>query len=189
MIWIIILAVVALAVYVGTVYNGLVKLKQIVNDAWSGIDVQLKRRYDLIPNLVETVKGYASHEAKTLEEVTAMRAKAMSAQSPAEKGQAENMLTEALKTLFAVAENYPDLKANQSFLDLQGQLSKVEDEIQFARRYYNGAVRELNTKIEQFPSNLVASVTGFKKREFFELGTEAERETPKVSFENKPPQQ
>lgn len=189
MMWIVIIVLVAIAGYFIVIYNGLVKLKQIVNDAWSGIDVQLKRRYDLIPNLVETVKGYAGHEAATFEKVTAARTMAMNASGPAAKGEAENMLTGALKSLFAVSESYPDLKANQNFLDLQGQLSKVEDEIQFARRFYNGSVREFNTKIEQVPSNLVAGVTGFKKREFFELGSEAEKEAPKVSFDqtSKPP--
>jgi LemA protein len=156
-------------------------LKVLVDEAWSGIDVQLKRRYDLIPNIVETVKGYAKHEKGTFEEVTKLRTEAMNAQTPDEKGKVENMLSGALKTLFAVAENYPELKANQNFLDLQGQLTEIETEVQSARRYYNGAVRDFNTKIMVFPNNLIAGVLGFVKREFFEAD-EAEKENVKVDF-------
>lgn len=173
--------VVLLALIVAALYNSLVKLKVLVDEAWSGIDVQLKRRYDLIPNLVETVKGYAKHEKKTFEEVTALRTAAMEAQDPEAKGKAENMLAGALKTLFAVAENYPELKANQNFLDLQGQLTEIETEIQSARRYYNGSVRDFNTKIMVFPNNLIAGMLGFSAREFFEADEE-EKENVKVDF-------
>jgi LemA protein len=174
-----ILVVVALGVFV--LYNQLVKLKVMADGAWSDIDVQLKRRYDLIPNLVETVKGYASHEKGTLEAVVNARAKAMSAQGPAERAQAENMLTGTLKSLFALAEAYPQLRAAENFAQLQGQLSAIEDAIQNARRYYNAVVRDLNTKVLQFPSNMIARTFGFKEREFFEMDA-AERSVPKVSF-------
>jgi LemA protein len=164
------------------VYNGLITKRNRVDEAWSDIDVQLKRRYDLIPNLVSTVKGYASHESQVFEKVTQARAAAMGAKTPAEHAQAENMLTNTLKSLFAVAEAYPDLKANQNFLDLQNELTDAEDKIQAARRFYNANVRDMNTALQTFPSNLVANAFAFKQREFFELGSEAERETPKVSF-------
>src|SRR4029079_17629672 len=134
-------------------YNRLVTLRQRVKEAWSDIDVQLKRRYDLIPNLVETVKGYATHEAGTLEKVTEMRTRAMNATAPAEKAEAENMLSGALKTLFAVSANYPNLKANENFLELQRQLEDTENKLQAARRFYNGVVMDLNTKVQSFPSN------------------------------------
>jgi len=174
-----ILVVVALGVFV--LYNQLVKLKVMADGAWSDIDVQLKRRYDLVPNLVETVKGYASHEKGTLEAVVNARARAMSAQGPAERAEAENMLTGTLKSLFALAEAYPQLRAAENFGQLQGQLSGIEDAIQNARRYYNAVVRDLNTKVLQFPSNLVARTFGFREREFFEMDA-AERSVPKVSF-------
>jgi LemA protein len=164
-------------------YNGLITLKNIVDEAWSGISVQLKRRYDLIPNLVETVKGYAKHEKGTLEKITELRSSAMQTTSIEEKGQIENQLTGALKSLFAVAESYPDLKANQNFLDLQKQLSEVEDNIQNARRYYNGTVRDFNTKIQVFPNSLIANFLNFKAREFFEA-TEEEQKNIKVDFSN-----
>ena len=163
-------------------YNRFVLLINRAKEAWSDIDVQLKRRHDLIPNLVNTVKGYAKHESGAFESVTKARAAAMGAGSLAEKNQAENMLTGALKSLFAVAEAYPDLKANQNFLELQRELSDTENKIQSARRFYNGNVRDLNTTVESFPSNVIASVFKFAKMELFELQDEATREAVKVSF-------
>ena len=163
-------------------YNGLVTLKNRADEAWSDIDVQLKRRYDLIPNLVNTVKGYAAHEAGVLERVTEARTKAMEAGTAGTKAEAENMLSSTLKSLFAVAENYPDLKANTNFLELQRELSDTENKIQSARRFYNANVRDLNTKIESFPSNLVANTFNFGKREFFELEEEAAKAPVAVSF-------
>lgn len=165
-------------------YNGLVRLKVQCDNAWSDIDVQLKRRYDLIPNLVETVKGYAGHEKSTLEGVIAARNSAMAATSPAEKAGAENLLTGALRQVFALAEAYPQLRAVESFNQLQQTLNQLEDNIQNARRYYNAVVRDFNTKIGVFPSNIIAGMFNFKPREFFEIGAPAERETPKVSFGN-----
>ncbi len=166
----IVLVVIAIVVvYIVLAYNGLVTLKNRTEEAWSDIDVQMKRRYDLIPNLVNTVKGYATHEQTAFEKVTEARAKAMSASGVADKGQAENMLTGALKSVFAIAEAYPDLKANQNFLELQQELSDTENKIQASRRFYNGNVRDLNTKIETFPSNIIAGMFAFVKREFFEL--------------------
>jgi len=162
-----VLAVIIIAVI--AVYNGLVKLATRTKEAWADIEVQLKRRYDLIPNLVNTVKGYASHESVTFEKVTEARTKAMSAQTPAEHGMAENMLTGALKSIFALSEAYPDLKANQNFLELQRQLADTEDKIQAARRFYNGNVRDLNIKIDSFPSNLIAGSFSFTKQEFFDV--------------------
>ena len=165
-------------------YNGFVRLVNRVKEAWADIDVQLKRRYDLIPNLVETVKGYATHEKQAFENVTKARSAAMQAGGAMAKGQAENMLTGALKSLFAVAEAYPDLKANQNFLELQRELADTENKIQAARRFYNTNVRDLNTKLETFPSNLIGQWFSFKPAEFFELGeTEAAaRESVKVKF-------
>jgi len=179
----IILAIVAAVVvlWIVALYNGLVRLKNRVDEAWSDIDVQLKRRYDLIPNLINTVKGYATHEKELLEKVTEARAKAINAGTMAEHEQAENMLTGALKSVFAVAENYPDLKANQNFLELQRELSDTENKIQAARRFYNGNVRDFNTKIETFPNNLIAGKLNFSKRDFFEA-QEAEKENVKVEF-------
>ncbi len=179
----IILGILALLViFLISMYNSLVRLKVQGDNAWADIDVQLKRRYDLIPNLVETVKGYAAHEKDTLEGVINARNRAMSATGPAEKAQAENMLTGALKSLFALAEAYPQLRAIESFTSLQNSLSQIEDTVQNARRYYNAVVRDLNIKIEQFPTNLFASMLGFKERQFFEVTAAAEREAPKVSF-------
>ncbi|MDD3646965.1 MAG: LemA family protein [Candidatus Dojkabacteria bacterium] len=175
------IAIVAIVGYLISVYNGLVKLRVLVDEAWSGIDVQLKRRYDLIPNLVETVKGYAKHEKKLFEKVTELRTSAMQAQSPEEKGKLENELTGTLKTLFAVAENYPELKANENFMKLQDELSVIEEEVQSSRRYYNGSVRDFNTKIQVFPNNLIAGMLGFKSREFFEAEEEAKKAV-KVDF-------
>ena len=175
------LILIALAVVVLVIYNGLVQLKVRAESAWSDIDVQLKRRHDLVPNLVETVKGYASHERGTLESVVEARSRAMSAQGPASRAEAENVLTGALKSLFALAESYPQLRAAESFGQLQQQLAGIEDAIQNARRYYNAVVRDLNTKIQQFPSNLVARTFGFREREFFEID-DSERAVPRVSF-------
>lgn len=162
-------------------YNRLVTLRYRVREAWSDIEVQLKRRYDLIPNVVETVKGYMTHERETLESVTDARTQAMGAQDRHQKAEAENMLSNTLKTLFAVSENYPDLKANANFLDLQRELADTENKIQAARRFYNTNVRDLNTKIESFPPNIIASMFRFKPEEFFEAAEE-ERENIKVSF-------
>ena len=164
------------------IYNSLVRLKVQCDNAWADIDVQLKRRHDLIPNLVETVKGYAAHEQGTLDAVINARNRAMTATSPADKAQAETMLSGALKSLFALAEAYPQLRAVESFTSLQSALSQVEDTLQNARRYYNAVVRDLNIKIEQLPTNLFADMLGFTTREFFEVTAAAERETPKVSF-------
>jgi LemA protein len=179
----ILLVVVALLViFVITIYNGLVSLKVQCDNAWADIDVQLKRRYDLIPNVVETVKGYAAHEKGTLEGVIAARNKAMTTEGPAAKGEAEGMLTAALRQVFALAEAYPQLRAVESFTQLQQTLSQIEDTIQNARRYYNAVVRDFNTKIAQFPSNIIAGMFNFKGREFFEISAPADREAPKVSF-------
>ncbi len=175
---------VLLVLYVIGAYNRFVTLANRVKEAWADIDVQLKRRYDLIPNLVETVKGYASHEAGTLQKVTEARTAAMGAQTVAEHTAAENMLTGALKSLFAVSEAYPDLKANSNFVELQRELSDTENKIQAARRFFNGVVMELNNKVQSFPSNLIAKAFGFKDAEFFELGAdEQDAKNPvKVSF-------
>jgi LemA protein len=180
--WIALIVIVVLALLVMGIYNGLVRLRVQCDNAWADIDVQLKRRYDLIPNLVETVKGYAGHERGTLEAVVNARNRAMSAQGPAAKGEAEGMLAGALRQIFALAEAYPQLRAVESFTQLQGTLSQIEDTIQNARRYYNAVVRDLNTKIAQFPSNIIAGMFNFKAREFFEITDAAQRETPKVSF-------
>jgi LemA protein len=177
-----VIIIVLLVVFVISMYNGLVSLKVQCDNAWSDIDVQLKRRYDLIPNLVETVKGYAAHEKGTLEGVVTARNQAMTAEGPAAKAQAEGMLTAALRQVFALAEAYPQLRAVESFNQLQGTLNSIEDSIQNARRYYNAVVRDFNTKIAQFPSNIIANMFGFKSREFFEIAAPAEREAPKVSF-------
>ncbi len=160
--------VVLLLLYVIVTYNGLVRLRNRIQNAWAQIDVQLKRRYDLIPNLVETVKGYAAHEKGTFEAVTQARANALNAQGPVAQAQAENMISGALKSLFAVSEAYPDLKANQNFLSLQEELSGTEGRISYARQFYNDAVLRLNTKIQSFPSNVLAGMFGFKEHEYFE---------------------
>jgi LemA protein len=182
--WIVLGVLVALGLYVVYLYNTLVRQRQMVREGWSGIDVQLKRRTDLIPNLIETVKGYAAHERATLEEVTEMRARAASLprDDVAGRSQAESMLSQALGRLFAVAEAYPDLKANDGFRDLHASLDKVEETIQMARRYYNGAVRGLNVTVESFPANLIAGRFGFEQAEYFEIEDPAERAVPKVSF-------
>jgi len=181
---IVVLAVVLvlLFLWIMSSYNGLVRLKVQAENAWADIDVQLKRRHDLIPNLVETVKGYAGHEKSTLEGVIAARNSAVSAQGPAAKAEAEGLLTGALRQVFALAEAYPQLRAVESFTSLQQQLSGLEDTLQSARRYYNAVVRDFNTIIQQFPSNIIAGMFHFKEREFFELKDEAERAVPKVSF-------
>ena len=174
--WILLGIVVLIVLWVITAYNGLITLRNQVDEGWSNIDVQLKRRYDLIPNLVNTVKGYATHEKGVFEAVTAARSAAMGATGPADTAAAENMLTGALKSLFALAEAYPDLKANQNFAQLQTDLVDTEDKIQASRRFYNGAVRDLNTKIQMFPTNMFASLLGFKTRDFFEVENQAEVE-------------
>ena len=163
-------------------YNSLVRLKNRAKEAWSDISVQLKRRYDLIPNLIQTVKGYATHESQLFEEVTQARVRAMSAQGAKEKAGAENMLSDTLKSLFAVAENYPDLKASVNFLELQRELTDTEDKIQASRRFYNTNVRDLNIKIESFPTNIISSMFGFKQMELFEIANETEREPVSVKF-------
>jgi len=170
-----------IVLWIIAVFNSLIRLNNRTDEAWSDINVQLKRRHDLIPNLIETVKGYAAHEKGLFEKVTEARTKAMSAQGIDEKGKAENILSGTLKSLFAVAENYPDLKANQNFLQLQTELSDTENKIQAARRFYNGNVRDLNIKIETFPSRIIAGMMGFKKREFFAID-ESEKAVPEVKF-------
>ena len=163
-------------------YNGLVKLRTMVEEGWSGIETQLKRRANLIPNLVETVKGYATHEKSAFEEVTRMRTQAMAGGSVSERAASESMLTKAIGGIMAVAEAYPDLKASENFQALQGDLAETEDEIQMSRRYYNGTVRNLNIKVESFPSNLIANMFNFIKAEFFEIENEEDRAVPKVDF-------
>jgi len=175
--------VIVIAIWAIAMYNKFIRLVNRTKEAWADIDVQLKRRYDLIPNLINTVKGYASHEEGTLTKVTEMRAKAMQGGSPEERGKSENMLTGALKSIFALAENYPDLKANQNFLELQRELSDTENKIQAARRFYNGNVRDLNTGLEIFPGNIIGNIFNFKKQDFFELGESADaREPVEVKF-------
>lgn len=182
----VILGVIAfLVVYIVLMYNGLIRLKNRVEEAWSDIDVQLKRRYDLIPNLIETVKGYAKHESQTLENVVEARNSAMKAQATGDakaQGEAENMLSGTLKSIFALSESYPDLKANQNFIELQNELSDTENKIQASRRFYNNNVKDFNTKLEMFPTNLIAKKLGFSGREFFEIENAAERENVKVAF-------
>jgi LemA protein len=182
--YIILAVVVLIALYVIFIYNGLVRSRQMAEEAWSGIDVQLKRRADLIPNLIETVKGYAAHEKTTLEEVVELRnrAQAVPAGDVAGRAQAEGLLGQALGRVMALAEAYPDLKANQNFSELQASLETMESEIQMARRYYNGAARDLNVKVESFPSNLVAGQFGFQKKDYFEITNEADRAVPTVKF-------
>ncbi len=179
----VIIALIVIAIFwVIGMYNGLIRLKNQTQEAWSDIDVQLKRRYDLIPNLVNTVKGYAEHERELFEKVTEARSRAMQAQGPEEKGKAENMLAGTLKSLFAVAENYPNLKANENFAKLQDELSDTENKIQAARRFYNGNVRDFNTKIQSFPTNTIAGMFNFKAYEFFELEQPEAKEPVKVEF-------
>ena len=175
------IAAVAILLWIVAVYNGLITLRNRAKEAFSDIDVQLKRRYDLIPNLVETVKGYAAHEKEVFEKVTEARTRAMGATTLKEKGEAENVLSGTLKTLFAVSENYPQLRAAENFLELQRELTDTEDKVQAARRFYNTNVRDLNIKIETFPANVVANIFGFKPMEFFGA-EESEKEPVKVSF-------
>jgi len=176
------LVVIAVVVVAVSMYNSLVKLRQRADGAWADIDVQLKRRYDLVPNLVETVKGYASHEKETLERVVQARATAMGAQGPAAKSEAEGALSGALKSLFALAEAYPQLQAAGGFRDLQASLSQIEEQIAQSRRYYNAVVRDFNTRTQTFPSVLIARAFGFGEREFFEAD-ESEKEAPRVKFD------
>lgn len=179
---VIIIAAVVVALWLATAFNSLVRLRNRSKEAWSDIDVQTKRRYDLIPNLIETVKGYATHEVGVLEAVTAARSNAMNASGDA-KAEAENMLSGTLKSLFAVSENYPQLKANENFLHLQQELSDTENKIQASRRFYNGNVRDLNTKVETFPTNLIAGMFGFKQMDFFGKDmSDAERQPVQVKF-------
>jgi len=180
--WVILGVAAAVVLWFVAAYNGFIRLINRAKEAWSDIDVQLKRRYNLIPNLVETVKGYASHERELFEKVTEARTRAMGAQTVAERGKSENMLTGALKSLFAVSENYPQLKANENFLELQRELSDTENKIQAARRFYNTNVRDLNIKVDSFPANIIARIFNFKKMDFFELEEEAAREPVKVDF-------
>lgn len=180
--YILFIALAVIVFLVIAVFNRLIVLKNRTREAWSDIDVQLKRRYDLIPNLMETVKGYATHEREVLENVTKARVIAMGAKTTQERAQSEDMLSSALKSLFAVAENYPDLKASANFIELQRELTDTEDKIQAARRFYNANVRDMNTMIETFPSNVIAGIFQFKKMEFFELKEEAAKEPVKVKF-------
>jgi len=179
----VLIIIILLFVFYGVgIYNRLVKLNTLVGEAWSGIDVQLKKRYNLIPNLVETVKGYAGHEKETFENVTKARSQAQSADTVKDQEVAETKLTGALMNLFAVAEQYPELKANENFLELQGELSSIEADIEKSRRYYNGTVREKNIVVDSFPSNIIASLFGFAKSAFFEIEQAAERAVPEVKF-------
>ena len=179
---IILIVAAVLTLWVIGIFNALIKLRNRTKEAWADIDVQLKRRYNLIPNLVETVKGYASHEKGVFENVSEARSKAMGAQSPKEKGEAENALTGTLKTLFAVSESYPELKASANFVELQRELRDTEDKVQASRRFYNSNVRDLNIKIESFPNSMIAKLFNFKQMELFELTEAAEREVPQVNF-------
>jgi len=177
--------IVLIGLYLVWAYNGLVRNRNLVAEGWSGIDVQLRRRADLIPNLIETVKGYAAHEDKLFRDIAELRAKSISGGTVAEQSAVGQAMTAALGRIFAIAEAYPELKADANFRDLQDKLSQIEDEIQMSRRYYNGAVRNLNTMIESFPSNMVAKQFGFQKAEFFEIGDAAAREVPKVDFKTR----
>jgi LemA protein len=179
---IIVIAAVVIILWVIGMYNGLVRLRNQVKNAWSQIDVQLKRRHDLIPNLIETVKGYMGHERQTLESITNARSKAMGAGTVGEKAQAESQLTNAISQFYVVVENYPDLKANQNFLALQEELTSTENKISFSRQNYNDQVLNFNNKTQVFPSNILAGMFGFKNEEFFQVDNAAEREAPKVSF-------
>jgi LemA protein len=185
--WIILGLVALVLIFLVVLYNRLVRLRNSTQNAWAQVDVQLKRRHDLIPNLVETVKGYAAHERGTFEAVTEARTAAQKAQGPAEQAQAENILTQALGKLFAVAEAYPQLRATENFQQLQAQLAETEDKIQVSRQVYNDTVLTYNNSIQTVPSNIVAGAFGFKPREFFEIGAEAEREAPQVSFSTTEP--
>jgi LemA protein len=182
--WVVLVIIVLVAFFVIAMYNRLVTLRQRVREAWSDIDVQLKRRHDLIPNLVETVKGYAAHESTVFQNVTQARANAISGQTgtPEQRAQTENVLTTALRSVFAVAENYPQLQAVQEFKDLSENLTATEDKIEFARRFYNGNVRDYNTALQTFPTSVLAGMFGFTAEQYFEVADASEREVPKVSF-------
>ena len=181
-VYVLLAVVVALGLWFIGAYNGLVRLRQEVKNAWSQIDVQLKRRHDLIPNLVEAVKGYMAHEKETLESVIKARSQAINADSFKDKAQAENFLTQALRSLFAVSERYPDIKANQNVMSLQEELTSTENRISFARQFYNDQTMRLNTAIETVPTNIVAGMTGFKKEDFFEIEDPGHREVPQVKL-------
>lgn len=181
-IYTIITIVVLLIIWGVSIYNSMIRLTNQVQEAWSDIDVQLKRRYDLIPNLIATVKAYQQHESKTFNKVAELRAQAMTAKSVADRAQAESSLSLGLGRLFAIAENYPELKASTNFMDLQKNLSDIEDNIQNARRYYNGTTRDYNTKIQSFPHSIVAKALHFTARDFFELNSAQEKEVPKAAF-------
>lgn len=182
MTYILLTAILLLIIYAIVIYNRLITLKNLNKEAYSGIDIQLKQRANLIPNLIETVKGYMGHERGVLEKVTELRTQALASSNIAERAANENMLTSALKNLFAVAENYPDLKASQNFIDLQQTLTSIENQIQLARRYYNGTVRDLNIAIQSFPSNLIANSFHFTPAEFFEIEDSKEKEVPSIKF-------
>ncbi len=179
---VILIVIAVIIIFLIALYNGLVQLKVRADSAWSDIDVQLKRRHDLIPNLVETVKGYAAHEKGTFEDIAKYRSMAMQATTPADRAQAEGQLTMALKSLFAVAEAYPQLRANENFMSLQSSLAQIEGDIQNSRRYYNAVVRDYNTRIQSFPANMIAGSMGFQPRQFFELEAPGERQVPSVKF-------
>jgi LemA protein len=181
-VWIIIAIIVIALLFAAFAYNGLIRLRNRTDEAWSDIQVQLKRRHDLIPNLIETVKGYATHEKTVFEEVTAARTAAINAGNPVDQAKAENVLTDALKSVFAVAESYPDLKASQNFLELQTELSDTENKIQAARRFFNGNARDFNIKLQSFPTNLIAKQLGFSQKSFFELDEPADAEPVAVKF-------
>jgi len=181
--WIAAAAAVVLAAWVTFCFNRLVRYRNLVREGWSGIDVQLTRRWNLIPSLVETVKGYSRHEHQVLEEVAALRTQGRPPRDLKERQTRENALTDGLKGLFALVEQYPQLKANENFLGLQQQLGEIEDQIQMARRYYNGAVREYNIRVESFPSNLIAGAFGFGREEFFEVETATQRQAPQVEMQ------
>lgn len=180
--YVIIGIVVIIILWLVLAYNSFVKGKNMVSEAWSGIDVQLKRRYDLIPNLIETVKGYAAHEKQLFEDIAEKRNQSIKADTVKEKSEAENQLSGTLRTLFAVAEAYPELKANQNFSELQKSLADIEEQLQLARRYYNGTVRDFNNKIETFPNVLISGAFGFKKYDFFEVQDDKEKKAPEVKF-------
>lgn len=183
MVWIVLGVLALLVLLIVGMYNALVRLKVQSENAWADIDVQLKRRYDLIPNLVDTVKGYAGHEKQTFEAVITARNRAMTAATPATKAEAEGILAQSLKSLFALAEAYPQLRAVENFSQLQSSLNQIEEAVQNARRYYNAVVRDFNTKIQEFPSNFIANFFNFTPREFFEIADASERAVPKVNFE------
>ncbi len=180
--WIILIILAVVAVFVVGIYNGLVQLRNRSENSWAQVDVQLRRRYDLIPNLVETVKGYAKHESETFQKVTEARAQAINAGSVKDQGQAENMLSGALKSLFAVSENYPELKANQNFMMLQEELAGTESKIAYSRQFYNDTVMKFNTKQQVFPSNIIANMFNFQEREYFEIEEPEAKEPVKVKF-------